>query len=1061
MSEMKRWLQGHGLERYWDAFVSQDIDLEVAPELTEQDLEKLGLSLGHRRRFMAAAAKLRQAAAASPAAEAAARQQVERRQVTVMFTDLVGSTALAGELDPEDLNRLLGQYRAACASAINRYEGHVAQYLGDGVLAYFGFPRALEHAAERAVRAGLEVVREIGRLQRSDGQALQARVGIATGLVAAGEMTVSGDVREQTVVGETPNLAARLQALADPGTVLVAPATHRLTENQFEYADAGKHPIKGVAQPVAVWKVLAERAAESRFAATRSALAGPIVARERELAFLLDAWQRAARGNGHVALISGEPGMGKSRLVEALAEQLRGESHRLLRCQCSPYYSNSELFPFKQLLRRTAGIVPEGQADEHLRRIEDMLERFDRSSRLALLLMADLLEVPAADALSPMEMTPAQRKAETLAILEDFLLAPMAGEPVLLLLEDAHWSDPTTQSLVGRLLQRIDSQRVLAVVTHRPEFKTTWANLPQATAIHCKPLVLDQCAALIRQVARQVAMDDALIQQIAARSDGVPLYAEELTKAVLEQQATGAATVPSTLQDSLMARLDRLGRAKEVAQTAAVIGRQFSLPLLAAVAGVDDAQLRGALERLQESGLIFELGGAGEPGFSFNHSLVQEAAYASVSTSRRQAVHRRIAAELENQSTTAGEIEYALIAHHFSRAGDPENACRYWVLAADKYGHRIAFAEAIANLNAALAEAERIPDAAPRERQVLEIQLKLGATIANRSGPQSDEAEAALNRAHGIAERIDAKPQLFQATWGLYLNAARRRRLDLARQRGEELTAIGQQLGDDALEFESLHHRWGYAFFTGQNAAMLEHTREGLRRYDAARHHKLSYVFAGHDGGVCAHCIHAIALGIEGKGDGVRPELDAGIALAETLEHPLTLAFALGSASQCAHVAGQADACRHYAEWLIRVATKYDFQTLVQVGVFHRAAAHAMQEGSRSALGQMEAAFEPAYAYGFFGVYPGVVMAQTLKDSGRGGDASGVVMRMLDESNTPELGIFISELWRLRAELALEESASSKAQAEAWLRTAVRIASGQGAKIYLARAEQALARLVA
>jgi class 3 adenylate cyclase len=1061
MSEMVRWLQGLGLEKYCDAFASQDIDLEVAPDLTEQDLEKLGFSLGHRRKFIAAAAKLRQAAAASPAAATVARQQVERRQVTVVFTDLVGSTALAGELDPEDLNRLLEQYRAACASVITRYAGHVAQYLGDGVLAYFGYPRALEHAAERAVRAGLEVVREIGRLQRPGGQALQARVGIVTGLVAAGEMTVSGGTREQTVVGETPNLAARLQGLADPATVLVGPATHWLTKDLYDYADAGKHLIKGVAQPVQVWKVLGERAAESRFAATRSALAGPMVARERESAFLLDAWQRAARGNGHIVLVSGEPGMGKSRLVEALVEQLRGESLRLLRCQCSPYYSNSALFPFKQLLRRTAGIAPDAPAEENLRRVEAMLARFNRWSRPALLLLADLLEVPAADSLSAMEMTPAQRKAETLAILEDFLLAPMEGEPVLLLLEDAHWSDPTTQSLVERLLQRIETQRVLALITQRPEFKTTWASHPQATAIHCKPLGREQCAALIRQVARQADMDDSLIQQIAARSDGVPLYAEELTKSVLEQQAAGTATVPTTLQDSLMARLDRLGRAKDVAQTAAVIGRQFSLPLLAAIADADDPQLREGLERLQDSGLIFEFRGANEPGFSFNHSLVQEAAYESVSTNRRQALHRRIAAHLEVQSSATGEIENALIAHHFSRAGDAENACRYWLLAADKSGQRLAFAEAIANLNAALAEAERIPDAALRVRQVLEVQLKLGATFAHSIGPQSDEAEAALQRAHAIAGEIDAGPQLFQATWGLYINAARKRNFERARQRGEELTAISRRLADETLEFESLHHRWGYAYFIGQNSAMLEHTLQGVRRYDRTRHHQLSYVYGGHDPGVCAYACRATALGIGDMRNEVKPTSEAAIALAESLEHPLTLAFALNSVSAAAHVAGDPETCRHYAESLIRVATRYDYPIQLQVGLFLQAAARAVQEDPRSTLGQLESTFEPAYAYGFLGVYPGVVMAEAFRKSGRGKEASKVITRMLAGSNTPEIGVFVSELWRLRGELALEESASNKAQAEDWLRTAVRIASGQGAKIYLARAEQSLARLAA
>jgi class 3 adenylate cyclase len=1059
MPDIKHWLQGLGHEKYVDAFSGQDIDLDVAPDLTEQDLETLGLSLGHRRKFMTAAAKLRPATASVPTVASATPQPMERRQVTVVFTDLVGSTALAGELDPEDLNRLLQRYHEACASVISRYDGHLAQYLGDGVLAFFGFPQAQEHAVERAIRAGLEMAREVGRLQCPGGRLLQARVGIATGLVAAGALTVSGVAREQTVVGDTPNLAARLQALADPGSVLVAPATHRLTGDLFDYADAGTHLIKGFAQPIPVWRVIGERAAESRFAATRTAARGPIVARERESAFLIDAWQRATRGNGHLVLVSGEAGMGKSRLLEALVEQLHGEPVRLLRCQCSPYHGNSALFPLAQLLRRTAGIVPDAPDDENVKLIEGMLARFGRLSRPALLLLAELLEVPAGDSLSPMEMTPAQRQAETLTILEDFLLAPIDGAPVLLLLEDAHWIDPTTQSLFDRVLQRIEKERALALITYRPEFRTDWADHPQATVVGCKPLGREQCTAMIRQLAGQTVMADSLVQQIVARSDGVPLYAEELTKAVLDQQAAHTTAVPATLQDSLLARLDRLGRAKDVAQTAAVIGRQFSFPLLAAISDADHAKLQESLSRLQGSGMIFMAPGTLGAEFSFNHSLVQEAAYDSVSISRRQALHRRIAAHLETQSTATGDSDAALVAHHFSRAGDAEKACRAWVLAADRSGQRVAFAEAIANLNAALIETEKIVDPALRARAVLEVLLKLGATIINRSGPKSDEAEAALQRAHTIATEIDAGPQLFQATWGLYLKAARTRQFEQAQQRTEELTAISERLADGDLQFESLHHRWGRAYFTGQTAAMRDHALEGMRHYDAARHHRFSYVFAGHDPGVCAHCIHATALAVAGMRKDVAPAMEAGLVLAESLQHPFTLVYTLGFASHLMHVVDDADACREQAERQIQVATRYGFPILLQVGHFMRAAARAMREHPHTVVDEMESVFEAVYGYGQMGVYPGLILADALKSSGRGADASRVIARMLDESSTPEVGIFVSELWRMRAELALEESAGNASQAKSWLQTAVRIAAGQGATLYQARAEVGLARL--
>ena len=864
MSDITPWLQSLGLEKYGELLSSHDIDLAVAPELTEQDLEKLGLSLGHRRKFLAAAAKLR----AEPApVDVSARQAepgvqpealAERRQMTVVFIDLVGSTALGGELDPEDLIGLLRLYRDACVEVIGKYDGFIAQYLGDGILVYFGFPMAQEHAAERAVRAALEIVEKVARLKWPDGQPLQTRIGIATGLVVAGEAGGVGPAGEETVVGDTPNLAARLQSEAEPGSVLVSPSTHRITADFFEYSFLGTHVIKGFREPLALWKALRESATESRFAAAHAAAAGPIVGRERELAFLHNSWQRATRGNGHVVLVTGEAGMGKSRLLEALVERIQ-EPHSLLRCQCSPYYRNSVLFPFKQLLRHRLDLSREASEQENQDRIRRVLERVGRNAPSSTLLLAELLEVPVKDTLSPIEMTPSQRKNETLAILEDLLMAPLDG-PVLLLLEDAHWSDQTTQGLIDRLLQRVDREEALVLVTYRPELATSWAEHPQATLMTCKQIGHAHCAALIRNVAHRMQMDDALIREIVARSDGVPLFAEELTKAVLELGSPAPGVVPLTLQDSLMARLDRLGRAKEVAQVASVFGRQFSYALLQEITGANDGELRNALGRLREAGLVFGAGSDDESDFSFNHALVQEAAYESLPRTRRQALHRQIAACLEARFAEAGEIEPTLVAHHHSRAGDAEKSLHFWLLAADRSGQRLAFAESVDNLASALTEAERVADLRLRTRLKLDAQLKLGATLAIHKGPQTNEAALALEQAKTLAKEADAGPQLFQATWGLYLNAARNRRLDKVEVLGEELTTISGEIGDEDLKFEALHHRWGSAYFFGQTAKMLEYATEGTEYYDRDRHHKFSYVFAGHDPGACAYCARAIAL---------------------------------------------------------------------------------------------------------------------------------------------------------------------------------------------------------
>jgi class 3 adenylate cyclase/ABC-type lipoprotein export system ATPase subunit len=1048
VSELKRWLQELGLEKYEAALRAQDIDLEVVPELTELDLEKIGFSLGHRRKFITAAAHLRMAAG-GPARPQEATAPDERRQVTVLFSDIVASSALAAELDPEDLRRLLGEYRAACAGAIERYEGHVAQYLGDGVLAYFGYPRALEDAAERALRAGLDIVAHVARVKRPDGRPLEARVGIATGLVASGGAGAKG---EATVVGDTPNLAARLQALAEPGTVLVSPSTHRLTGDLFEYLFVGEHELKGFPDPVRAWRVLGASVAESRFFAAHAAAAAPIVGRERELAFLDDAWQRAARGNGHVVLVSGEAGMGKSRLLEALAERVRDQPHRLLRAQCSPYHRSSVLYPFTQLLRQRLDLRRELSAAENLERIDRALARFGRATRQARLLLAEQLDLAAPESLSPAELTPAQRKEATLDILEAFLLTPVDGATVLLLLEDAHWSDPSTLLLMERILARVDREQALVVVSHRPDFRAAWADRPQATTLRCKPLGAEHSAALARHVASRHGIDDALVREITSRSDGVPLFVEELTKAVLELPAARSEAVPHSLQDSLMARLDRLGGAKEIAQAASAIGRQFPRTLLSAVAGTDETTLAAGLERLRNAGLVVAAGMDKDASYSFNHALVQEAAYESLSRARRQALHARIARALEADGV---ESDSAVIADHYARARDPQKACDFWMLAAERAGQRLALAEAVTALNAALAQAGRVADPTLRARLELAAQLELGATVALLKGPTSGEAEQVLLEAHRLAGKLKAGPELFQASWGLYINAARNRRYDRAAVIGQELTAIADGLGDPDLQYEALHHRWGYAYFTGDALGTLRLTEEGIRRYDRARHHRFAYVYAGHDACVCAHCVKAIALGEMGEARAIAPAMQAALALSAELEHPATLVFAQIAGCAALSFGRDADALEAFAARTVETAARYDVPVNREIGAFWTGAARVMRGETESGMATMAASFETTLASGFIGVLPGVAMVEALMRGNRAAEALALVARLLEATETPEVGMFMSELWRLRGELAERDD---PALAEGSLRTAFRIATTQRAALLHARAGLSLAR---
>jgi hypothetical protein len=630
-----------------------------------------------------------------------------------------------------------------------------------------------------------------------------------------------------------------------------------------------------------------ESAVDSRFAAAHAA-AGPIVGRERELAFLYDSWQSAVGGYGHMMLLLGEAGMGKSRLLEAFADRIRQEPSRILRCQCSPYHGNSALYPFERLLRHRLGVHRELTDQDNLDGIDRLLSRFDRHSRTARLLLAQLLGIRTAETLSPLEMTPTQRKEETLAVLEDLLLAPHEG-PVLLLVEDMHWSDQSTQALFDRIVKRVGRAKALVVITHRPEFKTNWSGHHDATVINCKPIGHEHCEALIRQIASKHQIGASLIREIAARSDGMPLFAEELTKAVLELRSPDAGAVPLTLQDTLMARLDRLGRAKDIAQIAAVIARQFSLELLQAIAGSNETDLGAALTRLREAGLVFAAEGHDQsPICSFNHSLAQEGAYESLSRDRRQVFHQAIARFLESQPDAGADNDPALIAHHYGRAAEPEKSVHFWLLAADKSNQHLAFGDAIASLESAVAEAGRIPDPARRVRLQADAQLKLGTALAIYRGPQTSQAETALEEARRLAEEAGAGPQMFQATLGLYINAARTQRLDKAKLRGEQLLDISEKIGDEDLKLEALHHRWGYAYFIGRNPELIELSTEGVRRYDRDRHHRLSFVFASHDPGVCAHCAPAfgLAVAVVQRARGVHWSRSRALALAAASTGP-------------------------------------------------------------------------------------------------------------------------------------------------------------------------------
>jgi class 3 adenylate cyclase len=638
MHQIADWLEKLGMSEYAKRFAENGIDISSLPYLTDQDLKDIGVLLGHRRRILAAVTELGDAAPTNLGREVRAEQtaeSAERRQVTVLFCDLVGSTALAGTIDPELLSVVIRHYQDVCAGAIGRFGGFVAKFMGDGILAYFGFPRAFEDAAERAIRAALAIGVEVGRIESPEGICLQTRIGVATGLVVVGEIVGIGSAQERTIVGETPNLAARLQALAEPDTVLVSETTRNLLGGLFELETTGKHELKGFARPVPAWRVRGEAAIESRFAAIRAGRRLPLIGRAYEMGLTLDRWRLARLGEGHIVTVIGEAGIGKSRLVEALQEALSGERFSRIHLQCSPYHSDSALHPVIQHLNRAARFDAADSPSARIEKLSSLFAHRASSDAAAIPLLAELLSIPAPAPTMPESMTPAQRKAAIIALLVDEIVRLGETDPVLLVLEDAHWIDATTLEFMTRLADSIGSTRFLAVVTGRPEFVPPWQARPHSTLLTLERLGRAESAELIAGIAASHGLSAETIATIVAKTDGVPLFVEELTKTVMESAGEDNSAVPATLKDSLMARLDRLGDAREVAQIASVIGRQFTLALLEAVAPGGSAELEAALVKLAAAGIVFPEGRRLERSFSFKHVLVRDTAYESLLLGRR------------------------------------------------------------------------------------------------------------------------------------------------------------------------------------------------------------------------------------------------------------------------------------------------------------------------------------------------------------------------------------------------------------------------------------------
>jgi class 3 adenylate cyclase/tetratricopeptide (TPR) repeat protein len=936
--DIAAWLGGLGLEQYAPAFRDNDVDGEVLPELTADDLISIGVtSVGHRRKLLAAIVALRSDAppvAQRVAPAGAVSADAERRQLTVMFSDLVDSTALSARLDPEDLREVIAAYHRAVAEIVSELDGFVAKYMGDGVLAYFGYPRAHEDDAERAVRAGLGVVDAIGRLDVKAAE-LQVRVGIATGLVVVGDLIGEGSAQEQSVVGETPNLAARLQALAEPNAVVIAAGTRRLVGGLFEYRDLGSVEVKGIAAPVPTWRVLRPSAVASRFEALRGSALSPLVGRDEEIDLLLRRWARAKAGNGQVVLISGEPGIGKSRITAALAERLHAEPYLRLRYFCSPYHQDSALYPFIDQIGRAAEFGRDDTPAAKLEKLEVLLALAAPPDE-DLALLADLLSLPASGRHPLPNLSPQRKKERTLEALIRQLEGLARQQPVVLVFEDAHWSDPTSRDLLDLTVERVSSLPVLLIVTFRPEFQPSWVGQPQVSMVALNRLDRHDRTILVEQIAGK-PLPDEVVDQIVDRTDGVPLFVEELTKSVLESsllrednnryvldRALSAFAIPTSLHDSLMARLDRLAAVRRVAQIGAAIGREFSYELLAAVSRLPEEELRAALVPLVGSELVVQRGTPPDAVYAFKHALVQDAAHSSLLRSSRQQLHAQIAEALEIQAPELMESQPELFAQHYAEAGLVEKSVAYWSKAGRRSVGRSAMAEAAAQFQKALDQLSLLPDNRERQRQELESCSALAAVLQAVKGFAAPETGQAYARARELWERLDSPLEFLRIPYGQSRHHAFRGEFDLAHGVDEDLLRLSRQRNDSA-GLVLGHISFGRNLYVaGRLASSRSHLEAGLALYDPISHRSLTHQ-VGINPCVSLHGFLGNVLYCLGFSDQALAQINAAIAEARRLAHAPTLAASLAFGAHAHLRLGDHATSGELAGQLIAVAIELGF----------------------------------------------------------------------------------------------------------------------------------------
>jgi class 3 adenylate cyclase/tetratricopeptide (TPR) repeat protein len=1004
---------------------------------------------------------------ASPAAEVGAGGP-ERRQLTIMVCNMVASMPLLADLDPEDMHERIAAFHKVAAEVVARFDGFVAQYLSDGVLVYFGYPTAHEHDAEQAVRAGLAMLDAVGPLEAAPGVPLQARAGIATGQVIIGEQRGTGSAAQRVAIGETPNLAAQLQAAASPGEIVIAASTRRLVGRMFD--------CRALSTDETAWQVRGETAGVSRFEARRAGALSRLVGRQEEIDLLLRRWDQAKLGEGRVVLFSGEPGIGKSSIAESLLTRLAGEPHARLRYFCSPHHTHSPLYPFITQLERAAGFEPDSSASAKLEKLEALFKPAAKHLSRDVALIAELLAVPLDGRYPALALAPQQRREMTLTALLDQLDGVAAKNPALIVFEDVHWIDPTSLELLDRALARVADLPVLMVNTFRPEFQSNWVGQPHVTMMPLSRLGRRDSVGIIGDIAKGKALPGGVVEQILAHTDGVPLFIEELTSSLLESgvlrettdgyaldRPLPARAIPATLQASLVARLDRLGTVKDLAQIGAAIGREFSHELIGAVASLTPADLDAALERLTASGLISRRGTPPAATYTFKHALVQDAAYESQLKARRQAMHRSIAEVLRERFPEVAASTPEVVARHYTEASLALDAAVWWRKASDQALLRAAYVEALRHLDRGRELIAACPQTPERLHEELKLEVSRGAVLLMLRGQGAPEVREAYERAAMISRDMGESEEVFLVLFGLWRTQIGQSEMEGARETGVRLLEMAERLGDRPLLLGAKMALGVALYHIADFAGAWPLVESGVTLSDELdEHDRSSPVFAiGQNPGLTCVLCTAFILLLQGDPEAALERQRRAIAMAKETAKPFQLVVTMGWSASIHLLNGEPDAALRYTDESAALLTEYAFPAWEVSGDLTRGAAMVKlgraDEGFVLLRRGLAASAETRLR--MLRLRALALFAQACAETGNIAEGLAVVREGLSELAQSAERWWEPELHRLEGELMmLEPGSGARAEAEASLRSAIAIARRKGLKLFENRAAASLAR---